>query len=89
MKKTSLVRAGVSIIFLATVGYGAVLHARDHAAAKPLPQNISVTAKTTATEDVDIIGVVGDVFVDGCKSGDARCSKAWKDLGTLAGKDSL
>ena len=49
----------------------------------------TLSSSTATAEDIDLIGVVGDVLVDGCKSGDARCSKAWKDLGSLAGKDSL
>jgi hypothetical protein len=89
MKKTSLVRLGFSAIFLAAVGYGAVLHARDHSAAKPVLQKVTFAVEKIAAEDMDIVGVVGDVFVDGCKAGDARCGKAWKDLGDLAGKGSL
>lgn len=89
MKKTSLVRLSISAIFLAAVGYGAVLHAHDNAAPKPAPHKVSFAVEKVAVEDQDIIGVIGDVFVDGCSAGDARCSKAWKDLGSLAGSDSL
>jgi len=61
----------------------------QHATAAQHPVQTQAAASKTAAEDVDLVGVVGDVLVDGCKSGDARCSKAWKDLGTLAEKSSL
>lgn len=89
MKKISLVRLIVPAIFLAAVGYGAVLHARDNAVPKPAPQRVSFAVEKIAVEDLDIVGVIGDVLVDGCSAGDARCSKVWKDLGSIAGKDSL
>lgn len=60
-----------------------------HATAAQTATEKPALTQSHAVEDIDLIGVVGDVLVDGCKSGDARCSKAWKDLGSLAGKDGL
>lgn len=88
MNRTFL-RLGVSSFFLATLAYGAVLHARDHAPAKPVQAKVTFAVEKIAPEDLDIVGVVGDVFVNGCTRGDARCNKAWQDLGQLAGKPSL
>ena len=85
----TFVRFGVSSFFLATLAYGAVLHARDHAAARPARATVTFAVEKIAPEDFDIVGVVGDVFVDGCTQDDARCNKAWQDLGQLAGKPSL
>jgi hypothetical protein len=60
----------------------------DHqATAAPAPQQILTPAKNAA--DLDLVGVVGDVLVDGCKPAEAACSKAWQELGQLAGKDGL
>lgn len=88
MKTAYVVRLSVSVLLLAVVGSGAVLHAHDKTPPASRVQHVAVTAKTTA-EDIDIVGVVGDVLVDGCTTGDARCSKAWKDLGQLAEKPAL
>jgi len=88
MKTADVVRLGVSVLFLAAVGSGAVLHAHDKTPAANRIQHASVPAKT-APEDLDLVGVVGDVLIDGCTTGDARCSKAWKDLGQLADKPAL
>ena len=85
----TFVRLGVSALFLATLTYGAVLHARDRAPAKAAQAKVTFTVEKIAPEDLDIVGVVGDVFVDGCTRDDARCNKAWRDLGQLAGKPSL
>lgn len=87
MKTAYAVRLGASVLLLAAVGYGAALHAHDRTPATSPAQHV-VSAKT-APEDIDLVGVVGDVLVDGCTTGDARCSKAWKDLGQLAGKPAL
>ena len=75
-----------AILGLAVIEVGFDQHAT--AAQHPAHHTQAATSKTAA-EDVDLVGVVGDVLVDGCKSGDARCGKAWKDLGTLAEKSSL
>jgi hypothetical protein len=88
MKTAYVVRLSVSVLLLAVVGSGAVLHAHDRTPATNRIQHESVAAKT-APEDVDLVGVVGDVLIDGCTTGDARCSKAWKDLGQLADKPAL
>jgi hypothetical protein len=61
----------------------------NHATAAPASTTKQVLVSSTVAEDIDLVGVVGDVLVDGCKSGDTRCNKAWKDLGSLAEKNSL
>lgn len=76
-----------AILGLAVIEVGFDQHAS--AAQHPVQTQAAVSISKTAAEDVDLVGVVGDVLVDGCKSGDTRCSKAWKDLGTLAEKSSL
>ncbi len=78
---------GISAILLALIGYGAALHARDSQAAA-LAERAPVAVSRSA-EDLDLVGVIGDAMVDGCTSNNERCSKAWKDLGDLAGKDQL
>lgn len=87
MTKTSVLRVAISTLLLAAVGYGATLHARDSVPATA-HQNV-VTARSSAAEDVDLVGVIGDTLVDGCKTSDGGCAKAWKDLGELAGKNAL
>lgn len=89
MNKTSFARFGVSAFLIAALASGAALHARDHAPAKPAGAKVTFAVEKIAPEDLDIVGVVGDVFVDGCTRGDARCNKAWQDLGQLAGKRNL
>ncbi|HWT53602.1 MAG TPA: hypothetical protein VN066_02260 [Rhodocyclaceae bacterium] len=87
MKKTSILHVTISTFLLAAVGYGATLHARDSVPATV--QNSAIHARSSATDDVDLVGVIGDTLVDGCKASDGGCAKAWKDLGELAGKKAL
>jgi hypothetical protein len=86
MKKGSALRFGLSVILVAAIGYGATLHARD---SHPVAPVRPVAAASAPAEELDLVGVIGDVMVDGCTSSDARCSKAWKDLGELATKQGL
>ncbi|MDE2599599.1 MAG: hypothetical protein KGL40_08250 [Rhodocyclaceae bacterium] len=87
MKKASAL--GFSAILLAAIGYGAALHARDSQATALVERAPMTVSHSAEAEDLDLVGVIGDTMVDGCTSNDARCSKAWKDLGELAGKDRL
>ncbi|HEY1181640.1 MAG TPA: hypothetical protein VGE56_05005 [Rhodocyclaceae bacterium] len=87
MTKAPLLRVAISTLLLAAVGYGATLHARDSMPATVHQSTAPV--RSSVAEDVDLVGVIGDVLVDGCKSGDGGCAKAWKDLGELAGKKAL
>ena len=70
-------------VSLAAIG----LSLNSHATATPVAKQQQVAAVEKA--DDDLVGVLGDVLIDGCNAGDAHCGKAWKDLGGLAGKDSL
>jgi hypothetical protein len=74
-----------AILGLAAIEAMVINHAT---AAQPSVQKQALPSKQ-ASDDIDLFGVVGDVLVDGCQSGDARCSKAWQDLGGLAAKPSL
>ena len=86
MNKTSVMRVGFSLILLAASAVGASLHARD--SATPVrPAALEVSQSVGADED--LVGVLGDVLIDGCGSGETRCSKAWQDLGKLAGESRL
>lgn len=86
MRKTSFVRLSISVLVLAILGSGAVLHARDHVPAKAGVHKVVFAVERVAPEGLDMVGVVGDVFVDGCTQNEARCSKAWRDLGQLAAR---
>lgn len=85
MHKTSVLRVGLSITLLAATALGASLHARD--GASPVRQAIEASRSVSAEDD--LVGVLGDVLIDGCSSVEGRCSKAWQDLGTLAGENAL
>jgi len=86
MKKASVLRLSISAILMAAIGYGATLHAQASTASA---HKAPLVASKAAPEDLDLVGVVGDVMVDGCTSDTARCNKAWKDLGNLADKNAL
>jgi hypothetical protein len=62
----------------------------SHATAAQAPKlQSAITTAVQQTGDLDLVGVVGDVLIDGCKSGEPSCSKAWKDLDGLAAQSSL
>lgn len=85
MNKTAIVRVGVSLILLAASALAASLHARDNVS----PARPAFEASRSASTDEDLVGVLGDVLIDGCNGSEARCSKAWQDLGKLAGESRL
>jgi len=85
MNKTAVVRVGASLILLVASAVGASLHARDSAS----PVQAAFETSRSAGADEDLVGVLGDVLIDGCSNGEARCSKAWQDLGKLAGESRL
>lgn len=85
MNKTAIVRVGVSLILLAASALAASLHARDNVS----PVRPAFEASLIADADEDLVGMLGDVLIDGCSGSEARCSKAWQDLGKLAGESHL
>lgn len=85
MHKTSVMRVSFSLILLAASAVGASLHAQDSAT----PVRPVLEASQSVNADEDLVGVLGDVLIDGCSGGETRCSKAWQDLGKLAGETRL
>ena len=85
MNKTAVVRRGLALTLLTASAVGASLHARDSAS----PATQMVETRLSVSADEDLVGVLGDVLIDSCSSGEARCSKAWQDLGQLAGESRL